>query len=291
MGDDTPGVAGGDAMSAPAGRAPVCGNCDVPTDLVHEADGLLSLVAYRYRNADIPDDLRDELIACSLKFRRIGEERKRAATPPTASAPPRAEGPEDEAAAEVRRMSESAAYSFFAFEASLPDNSLPKPTCPTCGHAINATDASTVSSAGPYCTDCGHHECVHGGAVCVAAGCQCRKFASPVATTGGEAETAWWTPERYELLREAVNEFGDHECDAACDSDSHAPTCANSNPARWFADQQRELASLRARLAETETLLRRVVARDEDAFDDEEAPYWRELFADVRAALTRERTP
>jgi hypothetical protein len=47
---------------------------DIPAELIHQADGLLSLVAYRYPSA-LPADLVQELKETSWALRRaLGEE-------------------------------------------------------------------------------------------------------------------------------------------------------------------------------------------------------------------------
>lgn len=60
-------------MTDPTPRAREEGDTvTIPRALAHRADGLLSLIAYRYRtNATLPQDLRDDLIATSDEFRRI----------------------------------------------------------------------------------------------------------------------------------------------------------------------------------------------------------------------------
>ena len=58
--------------------------------------------------------------------------------------------------------------------------------------------------------------------------------------------------DEYELLRKAINESTD-ECDvpeSECNSFGCRGDCPNHDPARWLADQQKEIETLRARLKE-----------------------------------------
>lgn len=62
----------------------------------------------------------------------------------------------------------------------------------------------------------------------------------------------------YELLKRAVNETGD--CLPDCDSYAHNEQCPNVNNHVVLQDKQREIESLRARLAEDEVLIAKGLA-------------------------------